>query len=213
MPTIYNYSTQAQVIPESVEAGIEFNTQISVNSLTGYTQTMELPGARWNIRMNYSSLLQEESRQLSAFLSRLRGSSGRFYLHDYSKPTTIGTASGSATLTTVVNSGVIRVTHTAGSLAVGDNIQIGTDEYRELKIIVAASQVSGSLYEYVIEPTLRWRPISQYETRPVIYTNPSGTFMLKSDDQAQWASRTKIAISDMTVDCVEIFPRPSEAVF
>jgi hypothetical protein len=76
--------TFPSIVPSSISFGIKYNTQINISSLSGAVQTIEVPGARWVCNMSFSDMEPEETRVLAAFLTELRGSSGRFLLYDFS---------------------------------------------------------------------------------------------------------------------------------
>ena len=189
------------IVAESQDFGIRYNTQVSTSTLNGSIQTIELPGARWAGSLGYRDLTVAESAEFKAFLLRLRGSAGRFYYGDYTHSAPFTTITGS----TVVNAGstrsVIETTVTTGSFSVGDYIQIGTDESRELKMVIAASNISN-VWDLTIEPPIRR---ATFIGQSVVYNNPTGVFLLSSSDQAKWASRSKAQLSDIQIDFVEGF--------
>lgn len=211
MPTIYDYHTETGIIPESVEFGIEYNTQLSTSSLTGYIQTIEIPGARWFCRMSYTNLEQDEARSLSAFLAKLRGMSGRFYLPDYSRALPLGNASGIGSVVSTPTADSIEISFSSGFLNIGDYIQIGNDESRELKIITSRSFSGGSTFLYGIEPSLRWS-LSSYDGFSVVTELPRSVMMLAEDNLASWSSRSKISLSDFNIDCIEVIIPRNEVI-
>ena len=61
------------------------NTQALFSPYNQVEEIWEEPGDKWHVSIQYNLLLtQTEGRDLRAFLHKLRGQSGRFYLHDYS---------------------------------------------------------------------------------------------------------------------------------
>lgn len=196
------------VVPDSAEFGITYNTLIHTSPLSGATQTLEMPGARWKMRLSFRNLEPSEGRKLASFLTRLRGAAGRFYCHDYGRPTpqNITTSLNSTTLVSTVSAGSNSVSltgYSTGSLTVGDYISIGNNGLRELKIIVADN--NNGLY--TIEPKMR---ATKSAGTPVIVNKPSTVFMLSSDEQAYWSTRSKAFLSDIDIDAVEIFLKASD---
>jgi len=190
---------------EIQDFGISYNTQVSSSDISGVTQTVELPGARWAGSLSYRDMIVVESATLKKFLLQLRGSSGRFFYGDRTHTDPFNVVTGSPTVTVVAgNRGLIRVTLGGGSpvFSPGDFIQIGIDDQRELKMVLASAIVSGDTHELTIEPLIR-RNI--YSGQNVVYTSPTGVFMLSASDQAKWASRTKAQLSDMSISFIEVF--------
>jgi hypothetical protein len=192
------------ISPEIHDFGIRYNTQISTSSLSGITQTVELPGARWFGSLRFSDMTPEESAELKAFLLKLRGSSGRFYFGDLTHTSPFNTVTGSPTIESVSTPRTIRTTLGSGSPAFleGDYIQIGTDNQRELKMIVESTNVAGDVYDLTVEPMIRR---TDFIGLSIDYTSPVGIFFLTSDDQASWASRGKGILTDINIEFVENF--------
>ena len=70
----------AGIVPQSVAWHLEANTATFTSPLTGATQTVELPGARWVADFTLPTLRADQWRAWSAFIARLRGVSGRVYV-------------------------------------------------------------------------------------------------------------------------------------
>lgn len=194
--------TFPSIVPDTIDFGIKYNTQVSSSDISGMTQRVELPGARWGGVLNFVNMEPEDSAALKAFLLRLRGSSGSFFYGDISHSSPFNTVTGSLTIESVSTPSTIRVTTSSGSFSAGDYIQIGADDERELKMIVSSTNISGTTYDLTIEPIIRR---TDYIGLSVVYTNPRGVFFLVSDDQARWATRGKAYLSDITVEFVELF--------
>ena len=64
--------------PSKIEWRLITATQTFESPLTGSVATHELPGARWGVRLTYSSLTGEEAQILQGFLFSQRGAAGRF---------------------------------------------------------------------------------------------------------------------------------------
>ncbi len=189
--------TFPSITPDIQTFGITYNTQIAVSNISGYITRVELPGARWNGSLTFTDMTASESAALKAFLLELRGAAGEFYYGDLSHDAPFNTITGSVTVQTGSTERVLTVAGNTGDFSVGDYIQVGTDENRELKMVIA---VSGS--DLTIEPLMRR---TDYVDLEVVYTNPRGKFMLTSDEQANWAIRSKALLSDINLDFVEVF--------
>ena len=125
------------IIPDTLDFGIKYNTQVSTSNISGVTQRVELPGARWVGSMSFRDLTPEDAATLKTFLLELRGSSGSFFYGDLSHTSPFDTAvSGSPTVETGSTNRIIKTSLISGNFSPGDYIQIGTDDSRELKYVV-----------------------------------------------------------------------------
>lgn len=194
--------TFPNIDPEIVEFGIRYNTQISTTTLSGLVNTVELPGARWAGRLSFSQMEPSESAPLKSFLLQLRGSAGRFFFGDPTQPSPQQTVTGSPTIASGSTRTLIRVTLGSGQFTEGDYLQIGTDDNRELKMVIDSTLVSGSTYDLLIEPAIRRET---FIGQSVVYTNPTAQMMLSSSDQATWSTTGKLLLNDINIDFVEAY--------
>lgn len=186
---------------ETQDFGLRYNTQVSSSQISGITQTVELPGARWAGSLSYRDMTLTESASLKAFLLQLRGSAGRFSYGDASHTSPFNTVTGSLTISSGTRT-VIRTTVGSGSFSTGDYIQIGTDDNRELKMVLVSALVAGNTYDLTIEPPIRR---STFIGQSIVYNNPTGVFMLTTSDQASWSIRSKAQLSDMSIEFFEAY--------
>ena len=192
------------ILPETQDFGIKYNTQVSSSQVSGVTQTVEMPGARWVGSTNYRDMTLAESADLKAFMMELRGSAGRFYYGDITHTSPFNTVTGSPTVESSSTRRIIRVTLGASSpqFSRGDYIQIGTGTNRELKMVMSSASAGGDAYDLTIEPMIR---MQTYVGESVVYTNPTGVFLLTTSEQARWATRGKALLSDMSLEFIEVF--------
>ena len=214
MATILDFPST--IVPESIDFRLVYVSQAYASPFGGTTQTSEVPGARWMAKLNFSNLQQDEMRQLASFLISLRGMSGRFTMYDFSLPNPQAVLDGSVvsiTNPTIDNSGFTptRTQFEVGSgeatnLREGDYVSVipnpvgGTtyaNSYRELKII---TDITGD--RLTVEPPFRVIPTGG-ET--ITVNNAKAVFMLDTDDQGGWSASTSIALSNMTISCMEAF--------
>lgn len=193
------------IYPVNFEFGIITRTLVSTSSLTGSTKTLEIPGARWRLRMSYVDLNQTDSRPLFAYLMNLRGMAGRFLIHDITAPN--ADVTGSITVQSVQGADQITLTGVTGEFKPGDYITInrgGDAGDIELKMII--SKGTGQVYN--IQPNLRTPDLSFYNGKTITYksisTFPRAKFMLSSDDQVYWPSRSKINLSTLDLEAIEV---------
>jgi len=196
--------TYPTISAEIQDFGINYNTQISSSDISGITQTVELPGARWKGTLSYRDLTPNQSAELKAFMLELRGSSGRFFYGDVSHTDPFNVVTGSPTIESISTPKLLRVTLGSSSPAFspGDFIQVGTDDNRELKMVIGSTSISGDIYDLSIEPMIRR---TDYVGLSVVYSDPVGVFLLTGSDQASWSTRSKAYLSDMSVEFIEVF--------
>lgn len=192
------------ITPELQDFGIVYSTQVASSPIGGITQTVELPGARWAGSISFSDMTSIESATLKTFMLQLRGSAGRFYYGDLTRTAPLLAVTGSPTVDSPSTNRIIRVTLGSSSpeFSGGDYVQIGNDASRELKMVLSSASVSGDTYDLTIEPAIRR---TDYIGLDVVYSSPTGTFLLTSSDQAKWATRGKALLSDMSLDFAEVF--------
>ena len=192
------------VDPDTQQFGIKYNTQISSSEISGITQTVELPGARWAGSLSFTDMSKAESALLKVFLLNLRGSSGRFFYGDTSHKNPFNAVTGTPTIESGSTPRLITVTLGSSSpvLSAGDYIQVGNDDARELKMVLSSAVVSGDTHQLTIEPMIRR---TDYVGLSVGYSNAKGVFLLTSSDQANWGIRSKALLSDMNIEFIEVF--------
>jgi len=194
----------SNIEPDSITWSLRANTQVYTSPLNGVIQTAELPGTRWTASMAFSNLDVAEARLMASFLVKLRGSSGRFYLHDYSHPDPQGTAGGTpvnltagSTTTVIKSSG-----WTASTLILKEGDYVQFHNY-ELKLITddVTSDVGG-LADLPIEPPLRG---TLTNSQNIVTTNPQCLMLLDSDDLARWDTQGNSFLDNFSISCVEAF--------
>ena len=192
------------ITPETQDFGIKYNTQVSTSVLSGIAQTVELPGARWGGNMSFRDMTPVESAALKVFLLELRGSAGRFFYGDISHTDPFNAVTGSPTIESSSTNRLLRITLGGGSPAFspGDYVQIGTDDSRELKMILDSTSIGGDVYDITVEPAIRR---TDYLGLSVVYADPTAVFLLASSDQATWGTRSKALLSDMSIEFIEVF--------
>ena len=198
------------IVPDSIDWRIMYNTQVFTSPFGNTTQTAEIPGARWQARMNYSNLQQTELRELAAFFIQLRGMSGRFKLYDLGLPypqqaNGVAASIGATTVVSATRSSVTLTAGRAALLTVGDYLEVTplpsgnnyVNSGPELKMVTG---INGDTVN--IEPPFRIIPS---DTETVTFDKCQTRFMLDSDDQAGWSTAGSIYLSNFSVSCVEIF--------
>lgn len=167
------------------EWGLRSNTQSFRSPLSGATQTLELPGARWYARLDLPELTPEEWRLMAAFCVGLRGQAGRFYLWDHSHPAPAGSALGVPVVAGAGQTGTNLATSgwqasSAGLLLPGDYVQVGD----ELKMVMAQVDSDGSGAATIqVEPPLRVSPAGG---SLIVLERAACVMKLVDDEQTRW---------------------------
>ncbi len=196
-------SFPGDLYPSATEWGLHHNTQTFTSPLSKSVQAREFPGARWQAKLTFGPLKQQQSAALRSFLARLRGASGRFYLHDHAKPEAVGAAIGAPIVMGVLQTGI--TLNTIGwspsvpvILKAGDYFSVGP----ELKILTAdAHSGADGAATLKFEPPLRNAPA---DGTPLVTSKPAAVFRLKDDRQARFRNRSD-GLSSITIECVEVF--------
>jgi hypothetical protein len=175
---------------KSVRFGRSENTEVFESPISGSVQTAELTGGKWMATFSLVTLTRAEAQAWIAFLIKLRGMSGRFYAHDPSNVSALGSLTGSAP---VVNGGSQTgdsllvsgfALSTTGVLLAGDAISFDTATWRERHIVTTDvdSDSSGNATIPLAFP-IRESPI---QSDPIVTTRASCIMRLADNDQAFW---------------------------
>jgi hypothetical protein len=110
----------SNLTPSEIELGLKFNTQVSVSDLSGYVQTVELPGARWSMSLRMPPLERSgESSVMEAFIAKLRGQAVRAVMPVFSRGTPLGGWAGSPKVNNDASSPTLSQTGTTPPLRLG----------------------------------------------------------------------------------------------
>lgn len=189
--------------PSAASFRLVANTQAFTSPLNRATQTGEMPGARFVCSIEWRGLKAADVRLIKAFLAKLRGMAGRFYLWDVSLEAPAGTAAGTPLVKGANQTGTSLITDgwTAGQtglLLPGDYFGVNN----ELKIVtaVAASDGSGNA-TITFEPPLRSSPA---DNAVITVTKPTCIMRLADDEQDQLMIEPPLQ-PGWTLNAVEIF--------
>ncbi len=84
--TTYTWpTTNKALLPQAQRWRQLHNNRASTSALSGYTQTLSLPGARWGLSMEFPAHTSVERRQLEGMLTRLSGMEHRALLVDFAR--------------------------------------------------------------------------------------------------------------------------------
>lgn len=196
--TTLTWPTLSRAAPRVLDFSLVPNTQSFSSPLSGSVQTVEMPGARWQMSFVMENLTETDSALLQAFLVKLRGRAGRFYLHNFARATPRGTLSGTPLVKGAAQTGntlAIDGCTVGSTLLAGDFIGVNG----ELKMVVADATADGSgEMSLTIEPPLRSSPA---DNAAITTTRPTATFML-ANDEIKWNTQPG-KFTSVPIDCIE----------
>lgn len=201
--SILSLPTLSRPVPSSCLFSLIANTQAFQSPLNRSTQTLELPGARWQSTFSWQNLTDADSRIIKAWLLKLVGMAGRFYLYDFTHSTPTGTAAGSPVVSGADQTGRSIVTsgwtaNQSSLLLPGDYVGIGG----ELKCITATAASNGSgVATLAFEPPLRAAPAN---SSAIVKSAPTCIMRLADDQQDRFEFKQR-NVTDITISCVEVF--------
>lgn len=164
------------------------NTRSFTSPLNGRTQTVELPGARWQASYTLPAMKRAKAAAWIAWLTRMQGMAGRFYAFDPDARSPRGTATGTPLVKGASQTGTSLITDgwtagVTGILLAGDYIAFDTSAGRELRMLTADATSDGSgNATLTLDAPIRTSPD---DNEPVIITDPSCIMMLL-DDTVTW---------------------------
>lgn len=189
--------------PASFELGLKSNTVIFVSPLSGDTQTLELPGARWTLSGTFQNLSVDDAAEMEAFLAQLRGQANRTQVPVWGRESPRGTWAGSPKVNGGSQTGASLVCDgfSAGATVKrGDMFNVGTAG--ELKRVTADGTADGTgNLTITFEPPLRNAPADNAD---LISSDPVVPLMIVQDPHL----RSVIGLAklvDVALDLVEVF--------
>ena len=170
--------------PSGASYRLRGNTQTHRSPLDGTVQTLEMPGAVWELTVSWESLNSDDIRVLAAFLANLRGSAGRFYYSPASWSPRRATGGGSPLINGASQSGSTLATD--GWTASGQAMRTGdwlsyedTLFRRRLHMVTADTNANGAGQASLpITPPIRR---AGADNGAVEIVEPSGVFRLPDD--------------------------------
>jgi hypothetical protein len=200
--TTLTWPTLTRRLPALFDWQLLSNTQSFSSPFSGAVQTVEMPGARWAAQFSLNVLDANDAAQWRAFTARLRGQSGRFYLHNLARPTPRGVATGTPIVSGAGQTGNTLTTSgwtpsTAGILKAGDFIGVNG----ELKMVVLDATSDGAgLATLTFEPPLRSSPPN---ASAIVTNKPTAIF--KMDEDSASTSTTAPGFDSVSISCTEVW--------
>ena len=193
----------SRTAPSFMTFSLQPNSAVFESPMNRSVQTSELPGARWNAAFGWNSLQDGDARVYKAWLNKLSGMTGRFYLYDATHPTPAGTAQGTPLVNGASQTGRTIITdgwtpNQSTLLLPGDYIGIGS----QLFVVTApAASDSGGNATLSIEAPLRTSPADNAE---IVTIKPTCTMMLKDDNQDKFDFQQP-GFTSLRIECMEAF--------
>jgi hypothetical protein len=202
--TTYAFPTFTRAIPYTDwKFGMEPNSRVFTSPLSGQSQSVDLPGARWALNLRLAGLSDAERGEVEAFMAKLRGRANRFTCHDLINPIPRGTMRGSPVTVGTTAAGAVSVVINAGggqastTVLAGDKLSIGG----ELKVNTTTVTLNGSGQgTLTVEPPFRAQ-ISAGAS--VVWDRPTAQFMLVENSWRLNYSAPRFA--DLALDAIEVF--------
>lgn len=167
----------ADLVPSKATWGLQSNTETFSSPLNRSTQTVERPGARWKVTLEFPPMDPVLSGRLQAFLASLGGMAGRFTLWPHGRP-------GSSPYSPLVNGTMTNFKSLPTKswpastmvLRAGDYLAVGG----ELKIVTADVTSDGAGAASVpVAPAFRNAPANN---AAIALNKPRATMMLTADE-------------------------------
>lgn len=168
---------------------------VSPSIFTGQQQVYAHQGQWWELEIVTPRMARAALAPIVAWLCALNGREGTFTIGDKLCAAPRGTISGSPTVNGAATRGstTLAITGHAGTLALGDWIQIGTSLY-----LVTQVNSSSSIDVF---PRLR----SAYANgTSVIYSSPKGLFRLQAE--VPWNANDVGVYDSLNISAMEVLP-------
>lgn len=191
--------------PSGASYRLRGNTQTHTSPFDGTVQTLEMPGAVWELTASWESLGTDDQRVLAAFLAQLRGAAGRFSYSPIAWSPRRATGGGTPLVKGAAQSGASLVTDgwsaSVQVMRAGDWLSYSDTSGRVRLHMVTADVTSTAAGEatLAITPPIRRAPA---DNAAIEITAPAGVFRLPSDDAPEMSIRPPM-LGSVTLTMVE----------
>lgn len=198
------------LVPAEIEFGIKFNTQVSVSDLSGYVQTVELPGARWSMSLRMPTMLRAGGAAImEAFIAKLRGQAVRAVMPVFGRAAPLGTWAGSPVVDNNVGSPSLSQTGTTlwtrnfsafATVNKGDYFNLGSGGQLLMVTEDGVADSSGIL-QLSVQPAIRSAPA---HLTALDSSAPVVPLMILTDPHPRWRSKPG-DLNEFALDLIEVF--------
>lgn len=187
------------LVPSKATWGLQSNTESFSSPLNRSVQTVERPGTRWKVTLEFPPMDAIQSGRLQAFLASLGGMAGRFTLWPHGRP-------GASAYAPLVNGAMSNFkalptkAWPASTLVLraGDYLAVGG----ELKMVISdVTSDSAGLATVPVAPAFRSAPANN---AAITLNRPRATMMLTTDEYAVSVLPGRISDS-VVISCAEAF--------
>lgn len=195
--TTYTWPTTRVFTAASAEWRLAPNVFSLPSQFSGHTQTVELPGARWMVRVTFTPHNDADRALVEAFLAKVRGKANRIALWHPKRPAPLGTMRGSPVLAATEPRGEtsLAITTTAGAtLKAGDMIKVGDSL---LMVTDDATADGAGAITVSVTPGLKAQVSAG---SAVIWDRPTATFIL---DESPWVPHTAVYSPSFSISLTE----------
>lgn len=187
------------LVPSKATWGLQSNTESFTSPLNRSTQTVERPGARWKVSLEFPSLKDPDLGRLEAFLADLNGMAGRFTIWPHSRP-------GSSAFSPLVNGAIADFKRLPTKSWPASTLVLRAGDYLavngELKKVTAdVTSDAGGLATVPVAPPFRNAPSPN---AAVTLNKPRATMMLSSDENSITTLPGRMSDS-VVIGMVEVF--------
>lgn len=170
--------------PSQITWRLRANTQTQRSPWDGTTQTLRLPGERWEATLVWETLKEDDWRLLSAFIAQLGGMAGRFYygpVHSPRRATGTGTPLVNGSIQTGTAISIKGWDASAQAFKAGDFFSVNDSNGRPLLYQATTDSAATNLgvASVSVAPPVR-RSVA--DNTAVAITSPVAVFMLASTD-------------------------------
>jgi len=191
------------LVPAEIQLGLRSNVQISTSDLSGYVQTVELPGARWTLSLRMPDLLRANAALMEAYIAQLRGGANRARLPVWTRLEPLGLWEGSPVVHGASQTGNtlnVRGFDPFTSVKQGDYFNLGTNG-QLLMVAADGTSDSGGELAISVEPAIR---TAVADATALVSSDPVIPYAILTDPHPRWRLRPG-DFAEFALDFVEVF--------
>lgn len=189
----------ADLVPSKATWGLQSNTEAFTSPLNRAVQTLERPGARWKVTLEFPPRKDLDVGKLEAFLASLGGMAGRFTLWPHGRPGS--SAYGPIVYGSMSNFKLLPSNNWPANtlvLRAGDYLEVGG----ELKMVTAdVTSDSSGIASVPVAPAFRKAPANN---AAITLNKPRTTMMLSTDEYSVAVMPGRIS-DTVVISAVEVF--------
>ena len=179
------------LVPAEIEFGLRHNVQVSTSDLSGYVQTVELPGARWVMTVTMPTLERANSQKFEAFIAKLRGGAVRASLPVFRRSAPLGSWAGAPAVeneigspSLVQNGNTLEVKNATAyaTFNAGDYFNLGAGG-QLLMVTEDAVADSGGRVQLAVAPSIRSAPATGVL---LVSANPKIPLAMLTEPEQRW---------------------------